>query len=273
MSDSRPPPLPGCAPRPDSGTPGRDSAGAVADPRGGWLLQRVSSDYGPLEGPLTVMRMAECSLKRPGAVAFELAEGRAGRSAGPLVLLLLGGFAVHGLLVGMFAGGHQIWAAPLKVMLGAVASALICLPSLYVLACVSGSGLSAGQASRLMLQALALASVLLVAFAPVAWLFTESTESVGVMSVLHMVLWGAVAAVGIRLLGATLRRVGGRKVAFLGAWGVMFLVVTLQMCTTLRPLVGPYEGWLQPGRKSFVGHWLDVVHAPRAVPASRRVTP
>jgi len=273
MNDPRPPPLPGYVARPDDGNFGRDPTGSPDDMRGGGLFQRVSADYGPVAGPLTATGMAECILKRPGAVAFELTEGRAGRSAGLLALLTLGCLAIYGLLVGMFSGGHQLWAASMKVALGAMAGAMICAPSLHVMACISGSSVSAGQTARLILQSLALAAVLLVAFAPVAWLFTESTESIGFMSVLHLLLWGTVAVIGIRLLGATLHRAGGRKVAFLGVWGVTFFVVTLQMCTTLRPLVGPYDGLFHPGRKSFIEHWGNVARAPHTLPASRRVTP
>ena len=42
-------------------------------------------------------------------------------------------------MVGDFSGGTQLWAAPLKIAGGTLLTAAICLPSLYVLACLGGA--------------------------------------------------------------------------------------------------------------------------------------
>ena len=45
----------------------------------------------------------------------------------------------YGVVVGAFSGGTQLWAAPLKIAGGALMTTAICLPSLYVLACLGGA--------------------------------------------------------------------------------------------------------------------------------------
>jgi hypothetical protein len=40
-------------------------------------------------------------------------------------------------------------------------------------------------------------------------------------------------------------------------WSMMFVVVTLQLATNLRPLVGAYEGVGFAEKQFFLVHWLD----------------
>ena len=46
---------------------------------------------------------------------------------------------VYGVVTGTFSGGTQLWAAPIKIAGGLLISAAICLPSLYIFTCLSGS--------------------------------------------------------------------------------------------------------------------------------------
>ena len=43
------------------------------------------------------------------------------------------------------------------------------------------------------------------------------------------------------------------------AWLVMFLLVCLQMTTTLRPLVGTADRFWPTEKRFFIGHWWDCV--------------
>jgi hypothetical protein len=223
------------------------------------IFARVAGDFRPVEGRLTLFAVADHLLKKPGRLACELVEGRAVRTA--LLLWVLATFCLagYGVLMGAFSGGHQLWAAPLKVAVGTLLSALICLPSLYILSCLAGGEASFAQTSRLLLQALGLGALLLVGFAPVTWLFSQSTDTVAFMAFLHLLFWLFSTAVGLRLLSATLHRAGGRRLGFLGAWAIVFVAVALQMCTTLRPMVGPFDGFRLSGKKFFVVHWMDTV--------------
>jgi hypothetical protein len=40
-------------------------------------------------------------------------------------------------------------------------------------------------------------------------------------------------------------------------WGFIFVLVVLQMSTTLRPLLGIYEPLRANEKKFFVTHWFD----------------
>ena len=66
---------------------------------------------------------------------------------------------------------------------------MICLPSLYIFTCLSGSRRGWPRCG-LLIGLVMLMTILLVGFAPVAWLFSQSTESVAWMGALHLVFWG-----------------------------------------------------------------------------------
>ena len=98
--------------------------------------------------------------------------------------------------------GTQIWAAPVKIGGGLLISALICLPSLYIFACLSGSQARLSEICGMVAGLLLLTTILLVGFAPVAWLFSQSTESVVWMGALHLVFWFIASCFGLRFLQA-----------------------------------------------------------------------
>ena len=93
-------------------------------------------------------------------------------------------------------------------------------------------------------------------FAPVAWIFSQSTVSVAAMGVLHLGFGLVAAAFGIRFLLAGLRSAEGRLGVGIKAWTLILVVVMLQMTTALRPIVGSATTFLPSERKFFVGHWI-----------------
>ena len=64
-------------------------------------------------------------------------------------------------------------------------------------------------------------------------------------------------AFGLRLTRRALVDAGGRKVPAVGLWSLVFLLVVLQMSTTLRPLVGPFEGLGLAEKEFFLSHWIS----------------
>jgi hypothetical protein len=48
----------------------------------------------------------------------------------------------------------------------------------------------------------------------------------------------------------------GGAVRGVGAWGLIFVLVILQTTTTLRPLIGPFDGVLLGERMFFLAHWI-----------------
>src|SRR5262249_34657220 len=136
-------------------------------------------------------------------------------------------------------------------------SALICLPSLYIFACLSGSQARFGEICGLVAGLLLLMTILLVGFAPVAWLFSQSTESVAWMGALHLVFWFIASCFGLRFLQAGFSHSQARSTTGLNAWVIIFMLVAVQMTTALRPLVGKSDSFFPKEKKLFLAHWGD----------------
>ncbi len=177
------------------------------------------------------------------------------RPVARLAGLAMGAMVVVGLVVASFSGGAQMFAVPLKLCVGLAVCALLCLPSLYVFSSVAGAGQSVKETALALVMGVALIGVLLVALAPVTWLFAQSTDSTVVMGALHVLALVVSAGVGVRLVARVMRALNGRPIAGVRAWGLMFVVVMLQMTTTLRPLVGEFDGLWAGERMFFLEHW------------------
>lgn len=201
----------------------------------------------------------EALLKRPGRILYELQHNwRAGLSVW-LLIFALGGMAAYGIVVGSFSGGAQIWFAPAKLGLGTFLSMLICLPSLYIFGCLSGIETRLRIVSGMLFAAVALCALLLIGLAPVAWIFSQSTDSVAFMGALHIALWVVGITFGLRLIGAMGRVLSGSGGGHLKLWGFIFIVVCLQMMTTLRPIIGTSGKFLPSEKKFFLAHWYETV--------------
>ena len=90
----------------------------------------------PITGPISAF---EAILRQPRRVIFHLRQAQAAPVIAALCGIALLSALVYGLVVGTFAGGEQLWAAPAKIAGGMLITALICLPSLYIFSCLSGS--------------------------------------------------------------------------------------------------------------------------------------
>jgi hypothetical protein len=168
---------------------------------------------------------------------------------------------IYGVVVGSFSGGTQWWAAPVKISVGLLISALICLPSLYIFACLSGSQARIAEMFGLVAGLLMLMTILLIGFAPVAWLFSQSTEHVAWMGTLHLLFWFVATIFGLRFLNAGFEHSNARSNAGLNTWIVIFILVMLQMSTALRPLVDTADTFLPEKKKFFLTHWADCIDA------------
>jgi hypothetical protein len=173
-----------------------------------------------------------------------------------LVLMLLGA-ATYGLVVGTFSGGLQLWAAPLKVGFGLLLCAAICLPSLYVFACLTGATVRFSDVAGMVAGMAALMTLLLVSFAPVAWVFSQSTESITAMGTLHISFWLIATYFGARFMYRGMSRLGARGEGAFYFWMCLFVVVALQMTTALRPIVGQSDTVLPTEKKFFLEHWRE----------------
>ena len=196
-------------------------------------------------------------LKRPGSIIYQIHQANPWRLLGGLAFITLVCLLMEGLTVGSFSGGTQWWAVPSKIVGGTLLSALICLPSLYIFACLSGAEITLGPLCGVLLATLCLNALLLIGFAPVAWVFSQSTDSVAFIGTLHLGFWLVSMIFALRLLSAhlTFLGVGGR--GYLRVWFIVFVFVCLQMTTALRPLVGRSDTFLPTTKRFFLAHWAQ----------------
>jgi hypothetical protein len=144
-------------------------------------------------------------------------------------------------------------------VLGALLTGAICFPSLYIFSVLSGADIRARNVLGLLLGVMASTAIFLAGFGPVAWIFTQSSNSVGPLAPVHFALWIVSLLVSTRVLGAGLQHWKARRGAFLGLWMTIFLVTGLQMTTTLRPILGSSDRYFDPTRKFFLEHWGDTL--------------
>src|SRR6267378_729497 len=206
----------------------------------------------------------ESILRKPRRIMYQLRQPGSGRLIFSMVMVASVCSLIYGVVVGTFSGGVQLWAAPVKIAGGLLISALICLPSLYIFACLSGSQARLVEIFGLVAGLLTLMTILLIGFAPVAWLFSQSTESLAWMGALHLIFWGIATIFGLRFLEAGFSHTHARSNAGFNTWVVIFVLVVLQMTTALRPIVGTAETLLPEEKKFFVSHWGDCMKLPKS---------
>ena len=202
----------------------------------------------------------ESILRKPRRIMYQLRQPGSGRLIFSMVMVAVCCSLIYGVVVGTFSRGDQLWAAPVKVAAGLLISALICLPSLYIFSCLSGSQARLIEVFGLVAGLLLLMTVLLIGFAPVAWVFSQSTESLAAIGALHLAFWFIATCFGLRFLSAAFAHYShsgdGLKV-----WIVIFLLVMLQMMTALRPIIGTTDTFLPAEKKFFVSHWVECLKA------------
>lgn len=200
----------------------------------------------------------EALLRQPRRLIFQLRQPGAGKLIATMLFVAIICSAIYGGIVGSFSGGTQWWAAPVKVTSGLLIATLICLPSLYIFTSLSGAQARLVEIFGLVVGLLTLMTILLIGFAPVAWLFSQSTNHVAWMGFLHLLFWGISTVFGLRFLQAGFAHAKARSNSGLNTWAVIFLLVVLQMTTALRPIVGPAEETFLPTKKVFfISHWLN----------------
>ena len=199
----------------------------------------------------------EAILRQPRRVLFQLRQPTSKSLILGLLFVSVACSLVYGLVVGTFSGHEQLWAAPAKIAVGLLISAIICLPSLYIFSCLSGSEARLGEVCGMVAGLLALMTVLLIGFAPVAWIFSQSTESVAAMGTLHLIYWVIATGFGLRFLQTGFSHLNAKTTSGFKVWTIIFLLVMLQMTAALRPIVGTAPTLLPTEKKFFLSHWAE----------------
>ena len=243
MTDQQPPELPQKQPSPVTST------SPQAKPAG------PDPDYVAMEGS-GFSQILSHLLRKPMSVVYSFNhEGKSPASA--LLLITLVCLAIFGFVIGIFSAGDQLWAAPLKVIGGVLFSALICLPSLYIFGSLGGMDAKIQQVIGLMLTFITITSLLLVGFAPVVWLFSTSSNSSVFFGFLAITIWIVCLIFGLRVIMRASQCMGGGQGGHLKLWIIVFILVTLQMTTTLRPIIGKSDELINLEEKHFfLGYWF-----------------
>src|SRR5438874_6608542 len=207
--------------------------------------------------PVTVL---ENLLKHPGRVVHELHQTRAAILASWLLSFAIIGVAIYGIVVGAQSGGAQMWIAPAKLGLGTLLSVLSCLPSLYIFACLGGIDAQLQSVCGALFAAVCLSSILLIGFAPVAWIFSQSTDSIVFTGTLHLLFWVIGIHFGLRLIAAMGRFLGATSRGHLRIWSLIFILVCFQMTTTLRPIIARSKTFLPTEKKFFLTNWFETIN-------------
>ena len=210
----------------------------------------------PLPEKLVLRALVEALLRSPRGLVRRLADPGHGAFL-PFLGLAIVSLLVFGAVLGSFAMGQQMWAAPVKITGGLLIAGLICFPSLYIFSCLAGSQAGASQLAATFAGMLALAGLLLLGFAPAVWIFTQATDSLGFMGVLAIVPWFIAVIFGFRFLRDAVGSTGAISKGPFTVWSCIFLVVTLQMTTSLRPILGRSNRFLTDEKKFFIQHWIE----------------
>lgn len=223
----------------------------------------------PLPEALDTKALFEGLLRRPQALAERLASKNEG-AAGRFGFVALIAFLIFGFVIGCFAKYEQLWAAPAKISLGVMFAGIICFPSLYIFSTLAGAKVSIQQLAACLAGAMALAGLLLLGFAPAIWIFAESTNSYGFMGTLGIGSWIIAVLFSLKFLKSVIRSTGGTQQLPLFIWSVVFLLVTLQLTTSLRPILGRSDDLFTQEKKFFLQHWSENIGETLPVPVKNK---
>jgi len=221
-------------------------------------LGATEEERSPIPNLVTTV---EAILRQPRRLMYQLRQPAAGPLIARMLAVSIFCSLIYGVVIGTFSMGTQLWAAPLKVAGGLLVCGLICLPSLYIFACLSGSDARLAEVFGLVCGLLMLMTILMIGFAPVAWLFSQSTKSVVWMGALHLMFWGIATIFGLRFMDAGFSHFRARTMAGFNTWVIIFVLVVLQMTTALRPIVGKADHFFPAEKQFFLSHWSEFLSA------------
>ena len=189
-------------------------------------------------------------LRAQGAVLRDLKNDRQlGRYLASMALTTLLFTGAYGAIMGLFKPELQTLYSAAKLPIVLLGTGLLCTPTFYVFNAILGSRFTFRQTLAIVLFLASSTTLVLVAFAPIAWFFTASTDGAGFLVFLHLLVFFIAVAYGVNTLNAARRYLnyidaGHTPIngGFLLVWFLIVLFVGLQMAWYFRPLFFPGEG-------------------------------
>jgi hypothetical protein len=168
-----------------------------------------------------------------------------------LLALAVAGSAAFGFAIGSFAGWDVALVDAAKFAGITLFSFALCCPTLYVFASLGGCRLPLARLVAVGLLPMAVLGCLLAALAPIMWLFSVSTESVGFIVLFSCALAAVAAYFAQRPM--TLAREKGIVASSVGMrmWFFILIIVALQTVTLVRPMLAPLGAARHPQGKCF----------------------
>lgn len=213
-----------------------------------------------IKEPITLQLLVHHLLKEPLDVTHSIRRN-SNLPWAPLLCLTIGAFALFGLILGMFSGGHQLWAAPTKIAGGILFASVISLPSLFIFSSLCKVDTNFKTMVGVLTCAVCIIALLLLGFIPILWLFSTTSESVAFFGFLTLCTWIICLSIGLSFIGKSLKYLGAKGTLPIQVWFLIFALVTLQMPTTLRPIIGETEDDFInfKEKKFFLVHWVDIL--------------
>jgi hypothetical protein len=155
------------------------------------------------------------------------------------------GSALYGLTMGLYHSPAQAVVSAVKVPALFLVTLAICLPTLHFVGLLFGSTIKLAHSLVILLAGVALTSILLGAFAPIALFFLASGSSYPFMLLMHVAVFGFCGAAGLCSINRnfhTLRRQCGAPQALvpdqvLKVWMLLYMFVGTQTAYVLSPFI------------------------------------
>jgi hypothetical protein len=163
--------------------------------------------------------------------------------------------SAYGIIVGSFSGGVQWYMSPIKIIAGLLLTILFCFPSFYIFICLAGIDVKPGKAFLVLLSSVSVFSILIVGFAPIAWVFSQSTSTVFFIGFFHLLFWLISTLFGMRVLLKAAHSLECKNMFYPLFWILIFLITSLQMMTALRPMIGTADTILPKEKMFFMYNW------------------
>jgi len=191
-------------------------------------------------------------------VVFENIARRSDLGAFALNMFIVSLFfsAIYGAVMGGFVSWTQLGFSAIKLPIVMIATFLVCFPTFYIFNALLGSRMTLAQAFAMLICLTGTTAIMLLGFASIALVFTLSTESVGFMVALHLILFSLATFAGFWILYQARNSLHTRfgivrrqSWSFLDVWIVIYTAVGCQIFMYMRPFLA--EGDFFVGKRQL----------------------